>query len=279
MGGRFKNGETFLTMTDNKGRTINYLRISVTDRCNLRCTYCMPEEGIRLLDHSQILSFSEIVGFTRVAVSMGVDKIRVTGGEPLVRNGITGLVKEIASIEGVKDLSMTTNGVLLTRFAEDLKKAGLMRVNISLDTTDPERYKTLTRGGDISQVINGIKAAKEAGLLPVKINCVVEKESNEPDALMVKEFASRNDLEVRFIHKMDLKRGEFGIVEGGDGGNCGICNRLRLTPTGMLKPCLFSDIEIDIRKYGAKEAIQHALNIKPVKGLVNRAGNFYNIGG
>lgn len=266
-------------MIDCIGRNINYLRISVTDRCNLRCDYCMPQEGIKMVDHSRILTFSQIVDFTTTAVSMGIDKVRLTGGEPLVRRGITQLVREIALIDGIKDLSMTTNGVLLSEFAKELKEAGLMRVNISLDTTDSKRYAEITRGGDIRNVMAGISAAQEAGLNPVKINCVVDKHGQEPDALKVFDFAKENGFEVRFIHKMDLKKGEFGIVEGGDGGNCSICNRLRLTSTGMLKPCLFSDLEIDITKYSAQEAIERALNIKPSKGLINREGNFYNIGG
>ena len=128
-------------MLDRFNRHINYLRISVTDRCNLRCTYCMPEEGITLLPHEDILTFDEITEFARVAVKNGIDKIRITGGEPLVRRGITKLVEMIASIDGVRDLSLTTNGILLEKFAGELKAAGLNRVNISLDTIDPERFK------------------------------------------------------------------------------------------------------------------------------------------
>jgi cyclic pyranopterin phosphate synthase len=123
---------------DRFNRNIDYLRISVTDRCNLRCTYCMPEEGIQLLRHEDILSFDEITSFTKVAVENGVTKVRITGGEPLVRKGITTLVRMISEIKGIKDLSMTTNGVLLKQFANELRAAGLHRVNISLDTVDPE---------------------------------------------------------------------------------------------------------------------------------------------
>ncbi len=266
-------------MKDSFGREINYLRISVTDRCNLRCSYCMPESGVKLLDHSEILTFSEIVEFTRAAVSMGINKVRITGGEPLVRRGIVTLVADIASIKGIKDLSMTTNGILLSQFAKELKEAGLMRVNVSLDTTDPERYRYLTRGGDIKKVFEGIEAAQKNGLNPLKINCVVDNNRDEPDALKVSQFASEKNLEVRFIHKMDLKKGEFGVVEGGDGGNCSKCNRLRLTPTGKLKPCLFSDLETDIKKVPPAEAIMMALKIKPDRGHENHKGDFFNIGG
>lgn len=141
-------------MIDCKGRVINYLRISVTDRCNLRCKYCMPAEGVTLVNHSKILSFDKIAEFAKEAVSMGIDKIRITGGEPLVRKGITELISMISSIEGVKDLSMTSNGILLSEFAHDLKKAGLMRVNISLDATDPVRYREITRGGDVRKCLS-----------------------------------------------------------------------------------------------------------------------------
>lgn len=266
-------------MVDCKGRVINYLRISVTDRCNLRCRYCMPEDGVKLVAHSEILSFAQITEFTKEAVSMGIDKIRITGGEPLVRKGVTELISMLSSIDGIKDLSMTSNGILLSEFAYELKRAGLMRINISLDATDPLRYMEITRGGDVNPVFKGIEAAQKAGLNPVKINCVVEKSSDEPDAIDVARYASKIGCEVRFIPRMDLERGQFGVVSGGSGGDCAKCNRLRLTSTGMLKPCLFSDIEIDTLKLGARKAIEMAINRKPEKGGHNNSGEFYNIGG
>ncbi len=266
-------------MIDCKGRVINYLRISVTDRCNLRCNYCMPEEGVKLVDHSKILTFTQIVDFTREAVFMGIDKIRLTGGEPLVRKGITELVSMLSSIQGINDLSMTSNGILLSGFARELKDAGLMRVNISLDAIDQERYRLITRGGDVKLVFKGIEAALKYGLKPVKINCVVNRDRDEPDALDVARYASETGCDVRFIPRMDLERGTFGVVSGGSGGDCTKCNRLRLTSTGMLKPCLFSDIEIDTLKLGAKKSIEMAISRKPEKGLHNNTGGFYNIGG
>lgn len=172
-------------MIDCRGRVINYLRISVTDRCNLRCLYCMPQEGVKLLDHSKILTFDEIEDFTRIAVSMGIDKVRITGGEPLVRREITTLIKKISAIKGIKDLSMTSNGILLSQFALQLKEAGLMRINISIDSVDPVKYSQITRGGDLDMVFNGVDASLKAGLYPVKINCVVDKNSDEPDAIAV----------------------------------------------------------------------------------------------
>lgn len=266
-------------MYDRFNRNINYLRISVTDRCNLRCTYCMPEEGIKLLRHEDILTFDEIAGFTRIAVERGVSKVRLTGGEPLVRKEVTRLVSMIADIQGIKDLSMTTNGVLLGQYATELKKAGLHRVNISLDTIDAERFRAITRVGDISDVLKGISAAQKAGLNPVKINCVIKESKDEEDAQGVTRYCRDNNLEIRYIHQMDLVKGHFSTVEGGSGGDCELCNRLRLTSNGMLKPCLFSNIEYDIRKLGYSEAIRLAVESKPACGSVNENGAFYNIGG
>lgn len=266
-------------MLDKFNRRINYLRISVTDRCNLRCTYCMPEEGIALLSHKEILSFDEIYSVVKVAVGYGIDKIRLTGGEPLVRRGIVDLVKMLKSIEGIKDLAMTTNGVLLDQFANDLKYAGLDRVNISLDTINPKKFQKITRNGDITQVFKGIEAAKNVGLNPIKINCVVMKSSNEDDAIEVAEYCKKNDLQVRFIHMMNLETGEFSIVEGGEGGDCERCNRLRLTSNGMIKPCLFDNNEYSVRELGAENAIKMALAEKPICGSFNKSSKFYNIGG
>src|ERR1035437_3517974 len=171
-----------LFMLDHYNRNINYLRISVTDRCNLRCRYCMPEEGIELIRHEDILSFEEIVEVVKVGVSKGINRLRLTGGEPLVRKGIVSLVGMLTQIEGIEEVSMTTNGTLLAEYATELASAGLKRVNISIDTLDPEKYRELTIGGDINSVLKGIKAAKGAGLSPIKLNCVVKNSSAEPDA-------------------------------------------------------------------------------------------------
>lgn len=266
-------------MYDRYKRNINYLRVSVTDRCNLRCTYCMPEEGIRLLDPKDILSFEEIVNVVSTSVELGITKVRITGGEPLVRKGITDLVRMIAEIDGIKDLGLTTNGISLAEFASGLASAGLHRINISLDTMDPEKYRVITRGGDLHKVLHGIVVAKTAGLTPIKLNCVVKKSSLEPDALTVREFAHKNNLEVRFIHLMDLDSGCFSIVEGGTGGDCQSCNRLRLTANGMIRPCLFSNLEYDIRKLGIRNTLLKAINLKPEKGTENNFDKFHNIGG
>jgi GTP 3',8-cyclase len=266
-------------MFDKYNRQINYLRISVTDRCNLRCTYCMPEEGVDLLQHNDILSFEEILEIVKVSVDLGISKIRITGGEPLVRKGIEILIEKIASIKGIKDLALTTNGILLKQKALLLKNAGLNRVNVSLDTLDKEKYKAITRGGEVFQVVEGIEAAISVGLSPIKLNCVVFHSSNERDALEVKAFAQKYGLQVRFIRQMNLETGEFSIVEGGMGGNCSQCNRLRLTAKGMMKPCLFDEHEYSVRELGVENAIMKALNAKPIRGCFNKTGTFYGIGG
>jgi cyclic pyranopterin phosphate synthase len=239
----------------------------------------MPEEGIKLLSHHNILTFDEITDFVKASVARGIKKVRLTGGEPLVRRGIVTLVSMLSAIEGIKDLSMTTNGVLLGQYAEDLKKAGLHRVNISLDTVDPIRFEYISRNGSLKEVIEGIEAAVKAGLTPVKINCVVKESASEPDAASVTEYCIKNGLEIRYIRQMDLVNGHFYVVNGGTGGDCSICNRLRLTSNGKLKPCLFNDVEFDIRELGYERALELATEHKPECGTLNRTGDFYNIGG
>ncbi len=266
-------------MYDRFNRKINYLRVSVTDRCNLRCVYCMPEEGVKLMHHNDILRFNEIIDTIKYAVSKGVDKVRITGGEPLVKKGIVELVEMIAKIDGIKDFGMTTNGIFLKKYAQQLADAGLHRVNISLDTLNSEKYRKITRVGDINQVFEGIEAAKKAGLTPVKINCVVKKSSDEPDAEEVAQFCAENDLQIRYIQEMNLETGSFSVVEGGTGGNCSICNRLRLTANGDIMPCLFSDLRFNVRELGIEQAFAAALGEKPKSGHVAKKSQFYNIGG
>lgn len=266
-------------MLDQFNRKINYLRISVTDRCDLRCRYCMPAEGVEWIEHSRVISFEEIVETVKVAVNLGVEKIRLTGGEPLVRKGIVDLVRMIAEIPGVKDLAMTTNGQQLEQYAGDLAKAGLQRVNVSLDTLDEIKYTHLTRRGDINKVFKGLEAAQEAGLLPIKINCVVNELTTETDKIELREFCKSNNYNLRFIRQMSLQDGTFYPVEGGEGGQCNICNRIRLTATGDVKPCLFSEHGYNIREFGAENAILMAVGNKPKVGEKNKVNQFYNIGG
>lgn len=191
-------------MKDNFGREIKYLRISVTDLCNLRCKYCMPESGIDKKPHFNILSFEEIYQIAKASVELGIDKIRITGGEPLVRKDIVTLVEKLASIDGIKDLAMTTNGILLKDYATDLKKAGLNRVNISLDTLYEDRYTDITRGGNIYDVMDGLEAAIVAGLTPVKINTVIIKGFNDDEIMNFVQLTLNEPLYIRFIELMPI---------------------------------------------------------------------------
>jgi GTP 3',8-cyclase len=266
-------------MTDRFGRDITYLRISVTDLCNLRCLYCMPAEGVKHLGHDDILSFEEIVEVAQAAVDLGVTKVRITGGEPLVRRGIVSLVQLLAGIDGIEDLAMTTNGVLLPNYAADLADAGLQRVNISLDTLNPTSYRALTRGGDVRHVLDGIAAAEAAGLCPIKLNCVAAESGSEEDVATVKQFGLERGLEVRVIRVMHFETGRFAVVEGGSGGDCKRCNRLRLSSDGRIRPCLFSDIAFSVRELGAAEALRRAIAEKPEAGEPCTHNWMYGIGG
>jgi cyclic pyranopterin phosphate synthase len=195
---------------DAYNRPISYLRISVTDRCNLRCAYCMPEEGIPWRPHDEVLRYEEIETVVRAAAELGITKVRLTGGEPLVRRGIADLVRLIARIPGIDDLAMTTNGVLLARHAGDLVDAGLHRINISLDTLDPERFHRITRCGDLADALAGMEAARQAGLQPIKINTVVIGGLNDDEVV---DLAAKT-LEVgwwniRFIELMPIGDAKF----------------------------------------------------------------------
>ncbi len=190
-------------MKDSHGRTIDYLRISLTDRCNYRCIYCMPEDGICMMSHDDILRIEEIEQIVRIAARNDIKIIRLTGGEPLVRKGVTRLVKNIVNIPGIENVSLTTNGVLLPKMAKGLKEAGLNRVNISLDTLDPKQFHEITRVGQVEETLAGIDAALEAGFNPVKINSVVVKRLNQ-DYLQFAKLSIDRPLHVRFIEFMPL---------------------------------------------------------------------------
>lgn len=266
-------------MYDRFNRHITYLRISVTDRCNFRCQYCMPAEGVPLKKHDEILSFDEIVDVVKAGTKLGIKKIRLTGGEPLVRKNLPELVQMIAAIPEIKDIGLTTNGVLLPKYAKALKAAGLKRVNISLDTLDPEKFSQITRIGNLDDVLTGIDAAIDAELLPVKINFVRMPGENEEDEQAVREYCKSKNVELRFIRQMDLRNGEFSSVENGEGGICEICNRLRLTADGYIVPCLHSNLRYSIKELGIEEAYNLALGNKPEKGLGSTTHEFSNIGG
>ncbi len=185
-------------------RPVKDLRISVTDRCNFRCTYCMPEDEYEWIDKREILSFEEIARLARLFVQLGVQKIRLTGGEPLVRRDIELLVADLSRIEGLNDLCLTTNGALLAEKVAALKAAGLRRINISLDTLDPDKFKRMTKRGDLEKVLEGLFAAKTHGLDPIKINAVVERGVNDDDVIDLVEFAREHGFAMRFIEYMDV---------------------------------------------------------------------------
>lgn len=274
-------------MTDGFGRKIDYLRISVTDLCNLRCVYCMPEKGIEKRPHQDILSIEELVLAAQAAADCGITKIRVTGGEPLVRNGIVDLVRGICAIPGLREVCMTTNGVLLPRFARDLKEAGLTRLNVSLDTLDPAKYAAITRVGRLEDVLAGLDAAAEAGFTGTKINAVLMGGVNEDEIARLVELTRERELELRFIELMPIGecagwdrsrfipgetvlravpalesvgqsgvarlyqvpgwKGRVGLIDPISHRFCDQCNRIRITADGKIKPCLHSAGEFDLK--------------------------------
>jgi cyclic pyranopterin phosphate synthase len=280
-----------MAVKDSFERRIDYLRISVTDRCNLKCVYCMPEKGLRRFDDAEILTSGEIVRAVKIASRFGIRKVRITGGEPLLRSDIIQLVRAVKEV-GIRDVSITTNGMLLAGMAEALKDAGLDRINISLDTLRAERFGSITRGGDLDRVWEGIRKAEEAGLYPVKLNVVPMRGTNDDELLDFAALTFEKDYHIRFIELMPggngknwsrdsvvgkeeimdriselgslqpLKsrgkgpsrnyrikgaKGVLGFISAISDHFCDSCNRLRLTSRGMLRPCLFSATEIDLR--------------------------------
>lgn len=197
-------------LIDRFGRAHTYLRISVTDRCNLRCLYCMPEEGVKFMEQDRLLGYGDILEAAAAAARFGIRKFRITGGEPLVRPGLEELVAGLASLPGVEDISMTTNGLLLAQQARKLKEAGLRRVNISLDTLDAARFRFIARRGDLNKVLEGAEAAATAGLAPIKLNCVLLKGVNEDEIGTFLELSRRQPLHVRFIEYMPIGHDDEG---------------------------------------------------------------------
>ena len=274
-------------MLDGEGRLIEYLRLSVTDRCNCRCTYCMPAGGVPMLGHKDILSFEELTEVVTACAQLGVRKVRLTGGEPLVRRGLPELVRMIRAVPGVEELAMTTNATLLAPVAAELHHAGLDRLNVSLDTLDAARYAELTRGGSLEDALAGLAAARDAGFSRTKVNCVLMGGVNDADVPRLAELARTEPIDVRFIELMPMgpcagwPKARFvpaetvlGAVPGlqplrRDGvaelwhapgwvGNVGLirpmshrfcdgCSRIRVTADGRLKPCLHSAAEIPLR--------------------------------
>jgi cyclic pyranopterin phosphate synthase len=270
-------------LRDRHGREITYLRVSVTDRCNLRCEYCMPPGGIELKDHGDMLTYEQIASVVRAAVGLGIRRVRLTGGEPLVRRGLEDLIRQLRAIDGLDEISMTTNGILLdARTASGLKKAGLDRLNISLDTLDPERYARITRGGDVAAVLAGIEAAKAAGFEGTKVNMVVFPDSPPEELERMRAFCDREGLSLQTINRFSLAKREGETESPHDFDRplpCRECNRLRLTSDGYLKPCLFSDVEIPVDFEDLQGSIRKAVDAKPVEGTSCSERSMRQIGG
>jgi len=214
---------------DSFGRSINYLRVSVTDRCNLRCLYCMPPEGVPQMPHSEILSYEEVQTVVRAATELGINRIRLTGGEPLVRAELPKLIKMLSQIEGIQELSLTTNGTFLKKYALELKQAGLSRVNVSLDTFKADKFQYITRLGKLKDVLEGIEAANEAGFHPVKINTVVMRGINDDEILDFARMTYEEGCHVRFIELMPFK----GVAEFVSSAEL----RQHISLLGKLEPC------------------------------------------
>ncbi len=303
-------------MKDSFGRKIDYLRISVTDRCNLRCMYCMSPEGVKQIEYKEILRYEEIVRIVEIATSLGVRKIRITGGEPIARKNITYLISSLSAMKRIEDISLTTNGVLLERYADELARAGLNRINISLDSLQHARYADITRGGSLEHVLRGIERAEQAGLIPVKINMVPIRGFNHDEIAEFSRITLTKPYQVRFIEFMpigskelwrpdkyielqEIKKlvektgklspvkmkksgpaqyfrfegapGVIGFINAISNQFCKDCNRLRLTADGKLRPCLFSETEIDLKnplRSGApdseiKKLLKLSVEVKP----------------
>ncbi len=303
-----------MRLADSFGRKINYLRLSVTDRCNMRCTYCMPADGIDKLGHAEILSYEQFLLIAEAAVSLGIEKIRVTGGEPLVRAGIIDFLAKLAKVTGLKQLVLTTNGVRLKEMAQRLRGVGVQRLNISLDSLKPEMFAQLTRRNFLSEVLAGIDAAEKVGL-PYKINMVVMRGWNDNEILDFANLTRKRNCTVRFIEYMpaldneswrslvvpskeilqrlsehynlhlidrgalagpaqeyaiDGAPGRIGVIAPLTGHFCQDCNRIRITSSGKVRTCLFSDHEFDLKPLlnlenvdAIASELQHLVSNKP----------------
>jgi cyclic pyranopterin phosphate synthase len=265
-------------MFDLFGREITSLRISVTADCNLRCGYCAPVGGEPARPRRAALSNEQIGGAAAAAVSLGVRKIRLTGGEPLVRRDIVDLVALLSRIDGLSHLAMTTNGTLLARHVRQLKEAGLRSVNVSLDTLEPDRYREITRGGRIDDALDGITAALSQGL-PVKINMVVLPATTQEDIERMREFCGALGARVQLINLFDLSREKCDTAGFDRPPLCAQCNRIRLTADGRLKPCLHSNTEVALDFARLEECMREAILAKPRHGGVCTNRSMVEIGG
>lgn len=299
-------------MRDTFERNITYLRLSVTDLCNLRCRYCMPEEGVCKKPHSEICSVEELVEIAAGAAACGVTKIRLTGGEPLVRRGILDICRGVAGIGGIRELCMTTNGVLLPQMAGELRACGVQRLNISLDTLRPDRFAHITRVGRLEDVLEGIRAAEQVRFTDTKLNVVLMKGVNDDEIPEFVGLTEERALEVRFIELMPIgqgteegylpaqavldacpgltpapssgvarryrlpgARGTVGLIQPMSHRFCASCDRIRVTADGKLKPCLHSDQEIPLRGLHGEAltaAIRAGIQAKPLRHHMEERG-------
>jgi len=265
-------------MVDQFDRIINYLRISLTDRCNLRCIYCMPEDGVPLKDHKEILRYEQIEQIVKEAAGIGIKKVRLTGGEPLIKKDIEVLIKKLSAIEEIKELCLTTNGTMLDRKAKILKQAGLTSLNISLDTLQPVKYREITRGGNLADVIRGINQALYENFV-IKINMVVLTGKNEDEIDDIRKFCLDRNIRLQLIRNFDLHNNKNDEYTYDRPPKCTACNRLRLLSDGTLKPCLHSDIEFKVNFDNIRESLEQAILAKPQKGSLCNSRKMFEIGG
>jgi cyclic pyranopterin phosphate synthase len=241
----------------------------------------MPEQGVILKNHQDIMSYELILDIVREAVKLGIKKVRLTGGEPLVRRNITYLIKSLKSIGGLSEVTLTTNGVLLAEMAEDIKKAGLDRISISLDTLDPQKYKELTRGGDIEPVLRGINAVLDLGFTGTKLNMVLIPGFNLDEVGDMKKFCQEKGIQLQRINHYSLRNinsiNKKYVAERPL--SCDLCNRIRLTSDGKLKPCLFSDEEIPVDPDNIKASLEKTIAKKPEYGTFCSIKQNWQIGG
>lgn len=302
-------------LVDRFDRVHDYLRISVTDRCNLRCVYCMPAEGVQFMPHNELLTYEGIEEVVKVGAELGIRKLRITGGEPLVRKDLEVLIGKLSRIPGIEDIALTTNAIFLAQKAEALKEAGLTRVNISLDSLREDRFKEITRGGDLNKVLAGIDAAYRVGFGPIKVNTVLMKGFNDDEIGDFLRMTIDQPVQVRFIEYMPIghaddnwkkgylslnyvkevatelgfeleesgevygngpsenfrikgAKGSIGFINPVSDHFCSNCNRLRLTSDGTIKPCLYWEDELNVKKHlgnpeGIRQVFYRALDIKP----------------
>lgn len=286
-------------MNDKYGRKIKYLRLSVTDLCNYRCIYCMPEDGVEKKQHSDILSIEELTQIARASYELGINKIRLTGGEPLLRKGIITLCENIRALSQDIELSITTNGSMLPHMAKELKAAGVNRLNISLDTLDKDTFRRITRKGELDEALCGIRAAQDAGFENIKINTVLLGGINENEIMSLIGLTKDAPIQLRFIELMPIGysktldkglfvtvsniesllraadytvdgvacvyrfngyKGSIGLISPMSHSFCQSCDKIRVTADGRLKPCLHSELEYDLRGLKGEELKSAIIN-------------------